>query len=38
VRRRRDEIAALEAELLSKRKRAQGRLRELDREAVAADQ
>jgi MerR family transcriptional regulator, repressor of the yfmOP operon len=29
VRRRRDEIAALEAELLAKRKRVQGRLREL---------
>ncbi len=31
VRRRRDEIGALEAELLSKRKRVQSRLRELDR-------
>ncbi len=34
VRRRRDEIASLEAELLSKRKRAQARLRELKREPV----
>jgi len=32
VRRRRDEIAALETELLSKRKRVQARLRELKRE------
>jgi DNA-binding transcriptional MerR regulator len=32
VRRRRDEISALEAELLSKRKRVQARLRELKRE------
>jgi DNA-binding transcriptional MerR regulator len=38
VRRRREEIAALEAELLAKRKRVRGRLRELDREPVAADQ
>jgi len=34
VRRRRDEIATLEAELLSKRKRVRSRLRELDREPV----
>jgi DNA-binding transcriptional MerR regulator len=32
VRRRRDEIAALEAELLSKRKRVRARLRELERQ------
>jgi DNA-binding transcriptional MerR regulator len=32
VRRRRDEISALESELLSKRKRVQARLRELKRE------
>ncbi len=30
VRRRRDEISALEAELLTKRKRVRSRLRELD--------
>ena len=33
VRRRRDEIAALESELLSKRKRVRGRLRTLELEA-----
>ena len=32
VRRRRDEIATLEAELLSKRRRVQARLRELERQ------
>jgi len=32
VRRRRDEIAALEAELLTKRRRVQSRLRELERQ------
>ena len=37
VRRRRDEIAALENELLAKRKRVQTRLRELGREPVASD-
>jgi DNA-binding transcriptional MerR regulator len=37
VRRRRDEISALEAELLSKRKRVQSRLRELSSHASATD-
>jgi DNA-binding transcriptional MerR regulator len=37
VRRRRDEIASLEAELLSKRKRVRSRLRELSSPAGAAD-
>src|SRR6478609_8307822 len=36
VRRRRDEIAALESELLSKRKRVQARLRELSSPASSA--
>jgi len=36
VRRRRDEIAVLESELLSKRRRVRGRLRELDRGSVSA--
>lgn len=37
VRRRRDEISALESELLSKRKRVQSRLRELSTAVGAAD-
>jgi DNA-binding transcriptional MerR regulator len=37
VRRRRDEIAALESELLSKRKRVQSRLRELSTAIRSAD-
>ena len=35
VRRRRDEISALESELLSKRKRVQARLRELNRDPAS---